>query len=91
MDELRQPVWRPSADEREASRALRVVCHSLACSRSLRNRGSQRDIDEGRVERLNSDEREELRRLRREVKVLARSVSTEPGEIHAHQLGLVAA
>jgi transposase len=33
---------------------------------TLRNRRHQRDIDAGRVEGLTSDEREELRRLRRE-------------------------
>jgi transposase len=38
---------------------------------SLRNWARQIDIDEGRAAGLSSDEREELRRLRREVRTLA--------------------
>jgi transposase len=37
---------------------------------SLRNWARQLDIDEGKAQGLRSDEREELRRLRREVRTL---------------------
>jgi transposase-like protein len=44
----------------------------LGCSpRSLGNWAGRVDVDEGRAEGLSSDEREELRRLRREVRTLS--------------------
>ena len=64
---------------REAVRLLRTsgrpipqLAKELGCSpQSLRNWSKQLDVDEGKAEGLTSDEREELRRLRRENRVLA--------------------
>ena len=63
---------------REAVRLLRTsgrpvpqLAEELGCSpQSLRNWARRLDVDEGRAEGLSSDEREELRRLRREVRTL---------------------
>lgn len=63
---------------REAVRLLRLSGRSvpqlateLGCSpQSLRNWSRQIDVDDGRREGLTSDEREELRRLRRENRIL---------------------
>jgi transposase len=48
----------------EASRSLGVT------QQTLRNWLKQADVDAGRVEGVSSEDREELRRLRREVRVL---------------------
>jgi len=63
---------------REAVRLLRTsgrpvpqLAQELGCSpQSLRNWARRLDVDEGTAEGLSSDEREELRRLRREVRTL---------------------
>jgi len=53
-----------------AARSRNWPGSSVAHRQSLRNWASQLDIDEGKAERLTSDEREELRRLRREARTL---------------------
>lgn len=57
---------------RTSGRSVPQLARELGVSpQSLRNWASQRDVDDGRAEGLTSNERDELRRLRREVKVLA--------------------
>jgi transposase len=57
---------------RSSGRSVPQLAKELGVSpQSLRNWAAQRDVDERRAEGLSSDECEELRRLRREVKVLA--------------------
>jgi transposase len=57
---------------RSSGRPIPQLAKELGISpQSVRNWASQRDVDDGRAAGLTSDEREELRRLRREVKVLA--------------------
>jgi transposase len=68
----------PEEFRREAVRLLRrgdrsvpELARDLGCSQqSLRNWSAQFDINEGRRDGLTSDEREELKRLRREKRVL---------------------
>jgi transposase len=57
---------------RSSGRSVPQLARELGCSpQSLRNWSRQIDVDEGRAVGLTSDEREELRRLRRENRILA--------------------
>jgi transposase len=56
---------------RTSGRSVPQLAAELGCSpQSLRNWSRQVDVDAGKAEGLTSDEREELRRLRREVRTL---------------------
>jgi transposase len=56
---------------RTSARSIPQLAEELGCSpQSLRNWARRLDVDEGKAEGLTSDEREELRRLRREVRTL---------------------
>jgi transposase len=57
---------------RTSDRTVPQLARELGCSpTSLRNWARQFDVDEGKTPGLTTDEREELRRLRREVKTLS--------------------
>ncbi len=57
---------------RTSGRPVPQLAKELGVSpQSLRNWAVQHDVDDGKSEGLSSVEREELRRLRREVKILA--------------------
>jgi transposase len=56
---------------RRGDRTIPELARDLGVSpQSLRNWSKQFDVDEGRAAGLSSDEREELRRLRRELRVV---------------------
>jgi transposase len=56
---------------RASGRSVPQLARELGCSpQSLRNWSRQLDVDDGRRDGLTSDEREELRRLRRELRVV---------------------
>jgi transposase len=57
---------------RSSGRPIPQLAKELGVSpQSLRNWAKQLDVDDGKADGLSSSEREELRRLRREVKVFA--------------------
>jgi transposase len=57
---------------RTSGRPVAQLAKELGVSQaSLRNWAGQRDVDEGKAEGLSSAERDELRRLRRENRILA--------------------
>lgn len=57
---------------RRGDRTVSELARDLGCSaRSLRDWECQLEVDDGKREGLTSAERDELRRLRREVRVLA--------------------
>jgi transposase len=56
---------------RSSGRSVPQLAAELGCSpQSLRNWSRRLDVDDGRREGLSSDERDELRRLRRELKIV---------------------
>ena len=56
---------------RTSGRSIPQLARELGCSpQSLRNWANQIDVDDGKVAGLTSDERDELRRLRRELRVV---------------------
>jgi len=56
---------------RRGDRSIPELARDLGCSaQSLRNWRAQIDVDEGKAAGLSSEEREELRRLRRELRVV---------------------
>jgi transposase len=69
------PEFRREAVElyRSSGKSLRVISEELGISiESLRSWSKQQEVDVGEREGLTSDEREELRELRRKVKRLER-------------------
>src|SRR3954468_10649012 len=77
---------------RSSGRSVPQLARELGCSpSSLRNWVSQSDVDAGKVPGLTSDEREELRRLRRENRILAeeRDILKKPRPSSPTTAGLV--
>ena len=56
---------------RRSNRPIPQLAKELGCSpQSLRNWSRQLDVDDGKAEGLSSAERDELRRLRRELRIV---------------------
>ncbi len=56
---------------KSSGRSVPQLARELGCSpQSLRNWARQIDVDDGKAAGLSSDERDELRRLRRELRVV---------------------
>lgn len=56
---------------RSSNRTAEQLARELGCSpQSIRNWARQIDVDQGRAEGLTTAERDELRKLRREVRIL---------------------
>jgi transposase len=67
------PEFRREAVEllKRSGKSVPQLAAELGVSpQSLRNWARQIDVDEGKAEGLSSDEREELRRLRRELRIV---------------------
>src|SRR5215217_190832 len=76
---------------KRSGKSVPVLASELGVSpQSLRNWARQIDIDEGRRDGLSSDERDELRRLRRENRILAeeREILKKAAAFFAKDAGL---
>jgi transposase len=79
---------RRSGCSRTGGRPVPRLARELGCSpRSLRNWSRQLDVDEGKAEGLASDEREERRRLRREVRTLTEEILRTAAAFFATESG----